>query len=314
MREWINDKNFISGPVRNVSKDDDKEHKHESSETTPLITHSTKPPSKVFGPLVVYANDDKNLAETESSTDSLKPVKKPHIVLDENPFYHKDKLNKNAVKADEVTYDNLGNAATEVPYLGPLNPQTSKPVKTSKPAIAKTKPKPNVFIAPTVENYVPQHNIPVMEPTKPISPSQIPTKPTPEEILHIINQHPQLANYPDGSVLEIHNIPNDNRQKPYINQNSLVPQQPTRQQSVIPYVIPEHSGIPLPPGVSLEQLLQEIHKSEQHAYVPVQYQQNGQVFVVPQSPPVHNSTAYSGGLFAEYRIKIAVFCDVSFFK
>lgn len=268
--------------------------------------------------MVVYANsNDENLANSDqekrnvSTSDVVKPTKKPYVSLDENPFYHKEKdkdnkKDKNVIHfAQENGHQNLDDSAkTEIPpYLGPIIPNYQKPSKNTKPT-PKIKPKPSV--SPQNENYIPINSYPQQIPvlptkagTAPPSHVHIHSKGNPEEILHIINSHPEIANYPHGSVLEIHNIPNTDRQKPpYLNPNSLVPQQPPRQQGVLPYVVPgDHTNIPLPPGVTLEQLLQEIHKTEQSSAPYNPYQQNGQIFITPQSGaviPTRNSS-YQGG-------------------
>lgn len=250
-----------------------------------------------------------------STSDVVKPAKKPHVSLDENPFYHKEKdkdnkKDKNVIHfVPEGGHHNIDNGAqTDIPpYLGPVVPNYQKPSKNTKPT-PKIKPKPSVP-TPQNENYIPINSYPQQNPVLPTKPGMAPpshvhihSKGNPEEILHIINSHPELANYPHGSVLEIHNIPNNDRQKPlsppYLNPNSLMPQQPPRQQGVLPYVVPgDHTNIPLPPGVTLEQLLQEIHKTEQSSVPYNPYQQNGHIYISPQSGaviPTRNSS-YQGG-------------------
>ncbi|EFA07109.1 putative epidermal cell surface receptor isoform X1 [Tribolium castaneum] len=100
-----------------------------------------------------------------------------------------------------------------------------------------------------------------------------------DELLQFIHQHPEITNYPSGSVVEIH--------KPSFN---------NRPQHFIPYVIPQngHSD-DLPPGITLEQILQEVHKNANpngHILPFPNHFTNGPVLLAPQSPilPRHNAT------------------------
>lgn len=119
-------------------------------------------------------------------------------------------------------------------------------------------------------------------------PTQQPTKKplaNQDELLQFIHQHPEITNYPSGSVLEIHNVPKPN----FVT--------PNRPQHFIPYVIPQNGHTDdLPPGITLEQILQEVHKNANPnghilPFPPNQFN-NGPVLLAPQSPilPRHNLT------------------------
>lgn len=279
--------------------------------------HPSKVPSKVLGPLVVYANND-----NATSNDPLKHLKKPVVSVDENPFYHKDKDSKKATEATETATSEFN------PYLGPVNqnfPLSAKGNKGSK-VNPKVKTKPSLP-GEQNENQISAQIVPQAHPNKPIIEIPSHDKQPPEEILHIINQHPELANYPPGSVLEIHNIPNRPNNHPFINPNSILSQHPARQPQIVPYIVPsDHQGRPLPnnglpPGVTLEQILQEIQKSEQPhpPYVPYQHypENNGHIFVAQQSGPVlptrplRNSTINGG--WCGGSVETNKFCIVVFF-
>lgn len=270
-------------------------------------------PSKVLGPLVVYANNANETKNASTSPDPLKHVKKPLVSIDENPFYHKDNKKEGHVSKPVITTEPSQGLTSESPaFLGPFNPNfplSSKGNKGSKnnPKV-KTKPASS---DPNIKSQVPDQTTP------PHQPLHLPGKGPPEELLHIISQHPDLANYPPGSILEIHNVPNGNRPNhPFLNPNSIVPQHPNMRQpqpQIVPYITPDHQGRPLsnglPPGVTLEQILQEIHKTEQShqfgiPFVPYQQNQhypennNGQIFIAQQSGPViptRPNATYPGG-------------------
>ncbi|CAH0551231.1 unnamed protein product [Brassicogethes aeneus] len=168
----------------------------------------------------------------------------------------------------------------------------------------------NVFVTPPTlpeKNHVPfkiQKN-----PSK--NQLQVNEKSTPEEILQFIHQHPEITNYPSGSVLEIHNIPfgNPQDQKPshyqdprlqYHNRPQYQDQQYQKQSHNIPILGNQNNLLSansqdLPQGVTLEQILQEIHKNVN----PIQQkpfliaQQTG--LSLPPSPPRQNKTGQVNG-------------------
>ncbi|KAJ8960312.1 hypothetical protein NQ318_004038 [Aromia moschata] len=96
---------------------------------------------------------------------------------------------------------------------------------TSKPSKIVHNKAPNknasLFITPPPqvehnnnENYIPND----INPHTPFLPTQPPpvqseinihTHSNPEELLQFIHQHPEISNYPSGSVLEFHNVPHD---------------------------------------------------------------------------------------------------------
>lgn len=147
------------------------------------------------------------------------------------------------------------------------SPNYINPSKPDKSANKKTA----IFVTPPPQQFN-ENNIPSSSYQKPI-----PTSPqdviksefevhghgNPEELLQFINQHPEISNYPSGSVLEIHKVPVPVAQNP-INIHS----NPKSQIHLVPYVVPTNAaGEPnhtnLPPGFSLEQILNEFHKNSQ---------------------------------------------------
>lgn len=88
---------------------------------------------------------------------------------------------------------------------------------------------------------------------------------TPDELLQFIQRHPELSNIPHGSVLEIHNLPLP--ANPKLERPSLLNQAVSGNSQIhlVPYVIPKKGsadqGNILPPGFTLEQLLNEFHKN-----------------------------------------------------
>lgn len=208
------------------------------------------------------------------------------------------------------------------PYIGPINPDFKNPAVPSKPNNKggknpdKGKPNKNAgtFVTPPStlhENYIPEYNHPGVPfqhaedypmPNKQKIPKQPPNthqvhihgKGNPEEILQIINQHPEFANYPPGSVLEIHNVPNGAQRPQFVNPNTIINQRPGRP----PYVVNQDQQPSLPPGVHLEHILQEIHKNnpQSNSFIPFpthpqQYptQHDGQIFFTQPNGPIFNN-------------------------
>lgn len=179
------------------------------------------------------------------------PDSPPNLLPEENPFYHKN--NKEEGKD---------------PFVGPYNPNYKKPSKNQKPKPGKDAP---MFVTPP-PNQVKNPQVQGGQ----------------DELLQFIHQHPEISNYPSGSVVEIHNVPS----KPFVNQG--------RPQHFIPYVIPQNGHDDLPPGITLEQILQEVHKNANpHGHVlpfPTNQFSNGPILLAPQSPILPNrpNATYQG--------------------
>ncbi|RZC41146.1 epidermal cell surface receptor, partial [Asbolus verrucosus] len=237
-----------------------------------------KAPSKNLGPLLIYANKGENKSAGGDHS-PLHPLKTPSISSDENPFFYKDNKDKET-------------------FLGPFSPNHKKPISDKKPKPSKDG---LMFVTPPPdENYIPNQETPYLGHEQNVkNPSQGGKVPqihqNPDELLQFIHQHPEISNYPSGSILEIHNIPT----------KTPVPTYHGRPQQVVPYVVPQPHIEGLPPGITLEQILQEVHKNA-HPHgtpphvipYPNQYS-NGPVLLAPQSPVLpnrHNST-YQGPLF-----------------
>lgn len=182
---------------------------------------ATKTPSKTMGPLAVYEN------ESPDKTEDLGLNDKHKVSSQENPFYHKSNNTKN---------NNISHV---------------------KPDKSKNK-KPALFVTPP-SNSVSSTTTPL--PGHVHSEIEIHGNGNAEELLQFINQHPELSNYPSGSVLEIHNYPTSSKQAPNSISNS-----DKSNIHLVPYVVPQNADGEndpgnLPPGFSLEHLLNEFHKN-----------------------------------------------------
>lgn len=99
-----------------------------------------------------------------------------------------------------------------------------------------------------------------------------------DDILSFINNHPELTNYPSGSVLEIHKVSPKN---PLQNQIFINPQMsngpPVRHQHLLHQIAQQGPlSMALPPGITLEQILEDLHKNGQLS------EGGASVFTVPQ--------------------------------
>lgn len=257
----------------------------------------------MLGPLAVYINEDNDQTVVNNS------LGVPHKLKanpDENPFYHKkpSPLNphKSSTSKPGSSKDKL-NDYLDTPYLGPFNPNSgkinSKPLKDTRNKIANknhsvfvTSP-PHTFAGNVYnqqEHYVPNYyNPPPPHLAFDSTPSHvnIHSHSTPEEILQFIHQHPEISNYPSGSVLEIHNVvPSDHVKQPFGNQGLPTVTKPKIH--LVPYIVPQTpDGQPildnLPPGLSLEEILREFQKNSQGL------QSNPLAFLPPPQKSVVNN-------------------------
>lgn len=240
------------------------------------------------------------------------------------------------VKEEASKISKVKDVKSSAGYNGPFSPDFNK-TPTSK-GNNKSKIKPSkgnqMFVTPPNRNVVNENDIPEVATSAPTRQPQldenlknavrIHAKGDPNEILQIINQHPELANYPPGSVVEIHNI---DPQKPALfNPNSIVPpnMRPPHPH-LVPYVInpnqhhqqqqQQDNNNNNNHGVGLEQFLEELHKNIQqqpqqqqtNSFVPYptnnQYTNDGQIFIQQQNNPIFNTrpqrnlTQQSGLLF-----------------
>lgn len=154
-------------------------------------------------------------------------------------------------------------------FLGPGNPIYKKSNKNQKPLFVT--PPPN-------ENQIP--NLPFKKPSN-----------SPDEILQFIHQHPEISNYPSGSVVEIHKLPTKPT-NPFMNGRPPHQIMPTY---AIPHQVEES-------GLTLEQILQEVHRNAQlpgqiHEPLipfPSNNYNNGPILVAPQSPIVPFNSTFQG--------------------
>jgi hypothetical protein len=261
------DSNFISETGRNETKIDVQTSSKNSTEA-PFALFPTKAPSKNLGPLLIYTNHENGSETTQSPLESYTQSNLPS---NENPFYHKSNKDEN-----------------KEPFLGPFNPTYKKPSDSKNQKGQKPKPvkEGGLFVTPPPgENYIPNHQVkkPQMHGNQ-------------DELLQFIHQHPEINNYPSGSVVEVHSVP-VKPSNPFANPG--VPN--GRPQNFIPYVLPPNGhGNELPGGITVEQILQEVHKNANphghlYSFPPTQFN-NGPVLLAPQSPVLpnrHNST-YQG--------------------
>ncbi|XP_030749434.1 putative epidermal cell surface receptor [Sitophilus oryzae] len=99
------------------------------------------------------------------------------------------------------------------------------------------------------------------QPIGPIIPNQnnLPVPPRQMEVndpdlLHFLQEHPEISNLPHGSVVEIHSLPQDHPKNPFINVNDVIsPLQTTPISHNHPHAVPT--------DISLEEILEELHKN-----------------------------------------------------
>lgn len=207
----------------------------------------------------------------------------------------------------QVDDNNKGNNA----FVGPFNPDFKIPVSVSKP---KKSNKTTSGVSGGTKQKGGQR-IPPVNGQVPFQPSQFNSVQRPDEILQIIQQHPELANYPPGSVFEIHNY------DPKFPQNRpQVPINPYLMNQVDPTNNPQYSNIPIdqiikhvqngqiPPGLARPQL--PFGQNSQ------QFAQNANVFAphglnVPFINAQHNQ---SSGIIIIHILSFAFIKVIVFFK
>lgn len=247
----------------------------------------------MLGPLAVYVNEDNDQAVVNNS---LNVPHKLNINPDENPFYHKKPSpqtpHKTSTSKSSSTKDKLGDQFDNY-----------KPSKDTRNKIANkdhsvfVTPPPRTFadnIYSQQEHFVPNYYNPSPHLAFDHTPTHvnIHSHSTPEEILQFIHQHPEIGNYPSGSVLEIHNVvPSDNVKQPFGNQGLPTVTKPKIH--LVPYVVPQTAdGQPiydnLPPGLSLEEILGEFQKNSQALQTnPLAVLPPPQKSVVDNGPVLH---------------------------
>ncbi|KAK5647810.1 hypothetical protein RI129_002702 [Pyrocoelia pectoralis] len=257
------------------SKYNESMETHEGKFQNPELTTPSDPfnitpdqsSSKILGPLVVYTNKD-----SDSKNPELNIL--PNITVDENPYYTKDHKKeydhsmKNHAVVNEKNYESFkkkehgGGSLKDLPLFG----SNSEPSVLSSNTKYLNKNKSNkTSNSPKHEpsnTFLPTPFLPHKLFTTPATPHiALHGKGDPDELLQFINDHPELVNYPSGSVFEVHNIPNGQR---------------TNNNPIIPYPLPhnpQHIGINLNPQLNVDNILQHIHK-QAPPYIPF-----------PQSPP-----------------------------
>lgn len=229
----------------------DLERFEQNSKNTTKNIFAPKTPSKVLGPLAIYQNEDVN---SMTSSDILGNTNKPKLTPEENPYYHQQ----------------------NIPYPKPdtkpkpIKDKTTNYISSSKPEKVVNKKVPLFVTPPPLDPSESNNRIPNSPGGKMSIPQnavkseiEIHGNGNPEELLQFINQHPEISNYPTGSVLEIHKVPIAANQKP-----TNFPPNTKSQIHLVPYLVPTNAaGEPnhndLPPGFSLDQILKEFHKNSQ---------------------------------------------------
>ena len=174
----------------------------------PLEPHPSKTPSKTLGPLAAYGNMNHNSYNVSS---------------DENHYFNKIKTTK-----VDVSGDKMPNV-----YLD-YNIHTHGDSNRTKSGDTRYGTLPANAIPDDPEHY--HHVIPFIQ--------NHPGKGTPEELLQIINQHPDFANYPTGSILEIHNVPQSGTQdQHYLDPNAIIPI--NHANPIVPYTVNQYPHRPL---------------------------------------------------------------------
>lgn len=306
---------------------------------SPVTTTTTNIPHHVHtsdfeGPLLIYENDKPIKNKTKTGFLPLSPQNIP-INPEEN-----DSVNSH----NDDLIDNYKNTRPEgppyehsVPWpTGPKNP--TKPIKDEvliKPIYDNSKIpsyvgpfNPDNNKAPQVKSKKPNKTannaLPTKQKGEQFIPHQLPFDPhqshypnlqnlqNPEEILQIINQHPELSNYPAGSVFEIHNYPQDVNRKP-VNPEFLVPQNKYPQNPV--RKPPPHNQSPIGPYLinQIDPNVQNINSNNFASNIPIdqliKHVQEGQIppgLPRPIAPYNQNSQFSQNPIFAQPGLQYSV--------
>ncbi|XP_045483153.1 putative epidermal cell surface receptor isoform X2 [Harmonia axyridis] len=228
-----------SGSEGVQNKTNSTDHKTPQGILAPFGLNPTKPPSKTLGPLLSYANP------THPNDTRYDSSPKDNPFVHTPPNHDKDPIT-NLVGTETPEGANRATKPSESILVTPLPPTSTLPTENDNLNLVEEK-----------------------TPTKPhgLVPQQIHIvgKGDAEDILSFINNHPELTNYPSGSVLEIHKVSPKN---PLENQIFVNPQRPNG--PPVPYQHFLHQmaqqgplNMALPPGITLEQILEELHKNGQ---------------------------------------------------
>lgn len=186
------------------------------------------------GPLLIYEND-KPQTVNETDLQNLHVDTADVTTNTEAPPY----LGPFVAKAPFKNPPPVRESEMSPAYVGPFNPdfKGSGSTKTRKGD-------------KTTNNIAPGKQKPVVRPPPP--PPQRPQYDIkPDEIIHVINQHPELANYPPGSVFEVHNY-NPNQPGAYpSNFPARPPLVPNQLDAGFPIDLIKHvHNGQIPPGVA----------------------------------------------------------------
>lgn len=239
------------------------------------------------GPLLIYENEKPQPTGIANETSDLQNLHAEHEMMfnpnqngipisessSENfdnespPYQHIGSYNPwgtppNRPPKDEILVKPLNENQNKSPsFMGPFNPDYKMPVsvskakksnKTTTPSNIPNKQKGDRFRPPFPN--IPQQQNPFQQP-------QFNTIQRPEEILQIINQHPELANYPSGSVFEIHNYdPNTKFPQSPVGRPPLPPPPP-----VGPYLVNQvDTGSPanFPQNIPVDQIIKHVQNGQ----------------------------------------------------
>ncbi|KAF5293261.1 hypothetical protein FQR65_LT11001 [Abscondita terminalis] len=250
---WVcNNENSLPGGNKvNVSQEDiDNENNYTNlSDSNNLVSQT---PSKILGPLIIYKNKPElnvlsNVTVNENLYDHVHSKDYADYNMKDYGLQHSE-LNGPFM---ENVNNNFPHITTKVPFLPTKPTQTQKTYKPNK-TFHKPLVLPNIEHAPFIPTPIQVHpttSVPYHE------------KDYADKLLQFINQHPELVNYPSGSVVEIHNVYDQYQKNPlHAQQNNLIG---TSNNPIIPYVIPQHVGFDVHSSINPTDFLQHIHKHAQ---------------------------------------------------
>lgn len=234
--------------------------------SSPTNSNHSNTNSGFAGPLLIYENDPKNVTNETSDLQNLhvdhemtlnpnkigKPLNEnsEEQFENENPLYHN--ANPYGIWGGPSKIPPKPIDENKTPsFIGPFNPDFKTPVGSPKPKKGN-----KTSVVNPGSNKQKGGQRPPFEGHNPFQQPQYNTVQRPDEILQIINQHPELANYPPGSVFEIHNYdPKYPQGRPQVPQvpylmNQVEPGHPPYQNIPIDQIIKHVQNGQIPPGLS----------------------------------------------------------------
>ncbi|KAF5273135.1 hypothetical protein FQA39_LY07625 [Lamprigera yunnana] len=241
--------NLLTGPKHNLSAElEENENTSNKTITDSINLVSQKIPSKIVGPLIIYKNKIQDPELNILSDKIIKNHSKDYSNANRGVIYE-EVMETTKNKVEQTTIAHF--VPTEIPPISitSKSPNRFKPNKTSYTPIV-------------LPNYI---NVPFLEtPQKELTSTAHEhnhDKDYAEKLLQFINDHPDLINYPSGSILEVHNVYNDYQKNPlHSQQNNLIS---TNHNPQIPYITPNQhqlAGFDIISPLSPNDILQQIHQ------------------------------------------------------